>query len=869
MSLNDIHSQATNFMDAIKTGVDSRTGQFSIALQLPLLPANRLAGPALSPTLAFSVMASSRNRGFGLGWALDLSELNLHQDAPALHLSSGERFAVDLDSSDLAAGGELVLFDAKLKSMIVTCLSDDVVQVMHKNGVTELLTRQQDSPRFLLTEVSSPEGRRLFVDWSAFANNDFILESIRDESRTLLQVESDDGEVRFTVPELNRELLRLQLSNEMLGDIFLPGIDTPFSVFYDQHRLDQHNHLLLPTTLTSPLGASDSLVWGTADHGHQLPEGAPFDVLPRVVEWKHSSGTPGTELNTSYVWAGTHNFLGYGSDQAFDWALGRDNLYQVEQDYDYQVLESQTDSSGETLSTITRTWNRFHLLTSEIVKRGLCEIHTETTYGIEPDTPWEDQPAWCQLPHKQKVTYINARQPDAQRSETTEYRYDDSGNVVFTRFPSGIEEHSEFYPAEGADGCPANVLGMVRYLKEKTVRPALTEDGTYGGACEVSTRYIYTSLAPLVEGKPPLVLVSREDVHDETNGQAIEKTVQSYITEKGPDYARIQSTTTQINGKDTTTRYRYEYTQSELNTHVSIWGFENTERVHQSHSSARSLITGLMTRERSLTGVLSHYTHDSLGRLIESINGYDSPYQTTSTSSFHVGDSTAQAHRIEGVNPVMIEHTLATGQRRRDWLDGDGRTVRVEAEDIDHAPGTFREIVRTEFDAQGRTTRETQTDWLRDERNPATVTPLELSTATFYDGWGQVIRTTTPDGVETHNERDPVKLTLKQWQQNGETRGPSLVTHLDKAGDSVQQQLYSSDEVLVRSTQWVRDGLGRITQTRIKLAGQPDQVNTVRHDVYSRVVEQQLPDGTVLNWTYALHSDNHHPESIAVTPAPE
>ena len=97
MPMSTVHTQATNFTDFIKTGVDPRTGQFTLAFQLPLIPANNMCGPSLSPTLAFNVMGSTQDKGFGLGWSLDLTELNLNQDAPSLYLSSGESLAVDTD----------------------------------------------------------------------------------------------------------------------------------------------------------------------------------------------------------------------------------------------------------------------------------------------------------------------------------------------------------------------------------------------------------------------------------------------------------------------------------------------------------------------------------------------------------------------------------------------------------------------------------------------------------------------------------------------------------------------------------------------------------------------------------------------------
>lgn len=130
--MSGIHTQATNFMDCIKTGVDARTGQFTVAFQLPLLPANNLAGPTVTPTLTFGVLGSTRNKGFGLGWSLDLSELNLHQDAPSLRLSSGEHFAVDLDNTTFMPGSELKLLDAKLTSRRVVCENDSVFRWTRK-----------------------------------------------------------------------------------------------------------------------------------------------------------------------------------------------------------------------------------------------------------------------------------------------------------------------------------------------------------------------------------------------------------------------------------------------------------------------------------------------------------------------------------------------------------------------------------------------------------------------------------------------------------------------------------------------------------------------------------------------------------------
>ena len=872
MSISTVHTQATNFSDFIKTGVDARTGQFTLAFQLPVIPANNMCGPSITPTLSFSVLGSSHDKGFGLGWSLDLSELDLNQDAPSLRLSSGESFAVDTANLSATPGSELKLLDAKLQSMVVTRLNSDTYRVEYKNGQSELLTRQEDSSRFLVTEIRSPEGRRIHVRWASFRGG-FRLKSIRDETRTLLQVAYDEGEIEFSVPGRDAHALKMRTTNDKLVAVHLPGIKTPCTITYDHHPLDDLTDLLLPIEFTTPLGASDTVTWAKGEDGHQLPEGAPFKVLPRVLRWTHSSGTDDTRLHRTYEWTGAHNFLGYGSAQAFDWQKGRDNLYQVEEDYSYSVVETQTDGARKPLSTITRTWNRFHLLTQETSRRGHCEVRQDTLYAIAPNTRWNDQPAWCQLPHKQTVTFIDHSAKNLSRIEETEYRYDTSGNVLFTRSPNGIEEHNEYYPAQGSKasehsgGCPASPLGMVRFLRKKTVKPRRLADGSYGGASETSTTYTYKALDSLIEGGREFVVVEKEAARDETHSRDIESTSQTYITEIGPHYARVASKVTTINGKATTLRFGYDLTDDSLTTRITTQGFENTELVRSTRSSTRSLNTGQITRETNEAGVVSRFEYDSLGRIVLAVTADASPYENRRTSSYHVRDKTALKHVAKGENPVMIEHVLATGQHRRQWLDGEGRTVRVELEDLDHAAGTLREIARTAFDAEGRTVSETQQDWLRDPENPTKVTALRLTTSSHYDDWGQVSHRTSPDGVVSHTQHDPVQLTLKAWQQNGSLKSPHTLTRHNAAGSAIQEQLFDTHDRLVRTTTWLRDGLDRVTRTTLAVPGLPERVTTVKLDVYGRTVEQRLPDSTLVNWTYAPHSDGDHPETIAVTPS--
>ncbi|MDH0303573.1 MULTISPECIES: hypothetical protein [unclassified Pseudomonas] len=857
--MSTLHTQASNFLDFMKTGVDNRTGQFTLALALPLPPANQLCGPALPVTLSFASLASNLDKGYGLGWSLGLSELYLDQDSTRLSLSSGERFAIDLDRSSFLVDSHLAFLDQKLDSLRLRQQADGSLRVEHASGHSEILRQQASSPWFVLEELRSPEGRRLYFDWLPFGDDGCRLEQVRDELRTLLSLDRREDEIRITFNPSSPQAatLRLVLSDGRLTQIHVPEIATPFQIDYTLAAT-----LLLPSTLLSPMGAKDIIHWATGNEGHRLPVGAPFPYLPRVLSWTHTCGTAANELNRTYEWVGDSNFLGFGSDQAFAWDSGRDNLYQVDSEYHYQLIETLSDGAGRTLETITRTWNRFHLPILEASRRGDCETHTHTTYGIDPQLNWEQQPAACQLPHEVSLSYIDHARDGATRTQTTRYRYDPHGNLLQVIHPDGLQELSEFYPAQGAEGCPADPLGRVRHLKSSTVIPAPAK----GEAPTLGTRYTYLALPSLIAGEPAHPVLASEEAFDVGDGRVLQRTEQHYITAPGPLHGRVARRVTTLGDKATTTAYRYEITADELVSETTCIGYEHDDENRASHSQGHSLLSGLTRWERSQTGACRRYRYDALGRIVQTLSAADSPWQTVRSARHHVDDAVARDARPDGsVNPVMLEQVDANGGRQRQWLDGDGRTVKVEQEDLDEAPGHFRVIARYAYDALGRQISRTSQDWL----GPTTTTPLTLTTTTAYDDWGQACLDIGPDGIHSHSRHDPVTLRSEQWQEAGGLAGAKQVVLSDLTGQPIEHQDIDADGRLVRTRKRLRDGLGRVIEERIEVPGASAITTRLRHDHHGRLIEKQLVDGTRLAWTFAPHSDEQHLESISITPAQE
>ncbi|MNJ40045.1 hypothetical protein D3C77_349300 [compost metagenome] len=405
---------------------------------------------------------------------------------------------------------------------------------------------------------------------------------------------------------------------------------------------------------------------------------------------------------------------------------------------------------------------------------------------------------------------------------------------------------------------------MVRFLKKKTITPALPSDGGQDGAPVLSTTYTYKDLASLVGGDDPHAVVITEEAHDETSKQLLERTSQSYIETKGAHYGRQNLAQTTLNGITTTTRYSYEIKDDLLFTHVTIEGFEGDAVNRSTSSDARSLVTGLTALEQSPAGVKTQYDFDELGRVTRTVIAQDTDFQAQRTCDYHIDDTFIADNLPPSLNTtVAMEERDATGQRRRSWLDGHGQVVLVQLEDLDNAPGTFRDVAISTYDPLGRITTQTSLDWF-----PDVTEPLRLTNTIEYDDWGTAARQTSPSGVISHTRYDPVTLRTEQWQESPSGKLSSKQVMLSNvAGSPLEQQLYDEQGRLVRTTRSIRDGLDRIIEERVISAGSQDLITRYSYDAYSRVTERLLPDGTRITLRYAAHSDSDHPESLQVTAA--
>ncbi|MEB0042287.1 MULTISPECIES: RHS repeat-associated core domain-containing protein [unclassified Pseudomonas] len=854
-----LYSQASNFINHIRTGVDARTGQFTLALTLPMGEANAMCGPSVSPNLAFSPLGSAKNNGFGRGWALTLSELNLNTGL--LRLSTGDQYSLDLKNSNFNDEGELVFFDKKLESFRVISQGDKGIsfRIEYKSGETETLEYQSEMGVALLVSVRSQEGHHVFIDWLPTRDVAYLL-AVRDESRTLLEITHDfvlhDVTLVANPGTDQSSTVKLLVGNNQLNAVVLSDdAQSRWDFIYDEY-----DYLLFPSDIKNPLGSHDTIYYATGLNGHQLPAGAPLASLPRVASWVHSPGQEQPGTLTSYEWSGSNNLFGYGSTLPIDWTDGTDNLYQLGESYNYGVTETVSDLTGEELTTISRTWNRFHLQTEETVIRQGCIVRTTTAYDEDPSIPWPDQKPWCQLPTEITTEYEDTTQsPSARRTELTETRYDETGNVLYFRAATGVVEEREYYPAAGAEGCPADPYGFSRWLKQYTVRPALVEDGSADEAPTLATLYRYELLPSLItDSKAHIVIQQEQTVQLTVSGQQlIDCTTQTYVRDGGAHHGRPLSSVTTLNNLDTTTLYRYENKDNQLTVWATVTGFERNAENSVTECNVRSTFTGLTQREQNQNGVQALYEHDSLGRVVRKTITPGTLYEAIETCRFQLSGRLRDSL-------VSVEKTDVNGARERLYLDGDGRVIRKELEDVDNLPGTFREVSRNQYNAIGQVQEVTTLDWLPDQ-----LLPLSLTTRYAYNGWGKQSAAHRPDGVTEHTLSDPVSLETRAWLEGSDGELAAVTVSLNNiAGSSIRIQQYDLQCQLLRTQEDRRDGLDRVIAQRLIVPSedQPTEIHT-GYDVYGRVTQTKLQDGTVVDWTYAAHSDGDHPESVTVSPA--
>lgn len=876
LASGDMYSTAFQFYSHINADVDARTGMYSASIDLATGEGNRLRGPHLPFRLGYSA-ADTIDDGFGTGWRLGLTELDL--DASLLTLSSGDSHKVErllyLEPAHFP--------DRKLDSCSLVMMDPEhrTAVVEHVTGVIEHL-EAMSYPTNLLRPVRivNPSGDALQLVWEPDSLGISRLKRVVDnDGETLLQVDyADLNNIKLTLHLAGSTGRKATVPLEMhfgiragqLQRVTIPLVtDLNDSATADGDEVAWEFEyrvvgvMMLLASVTSPDGLRDSVEYDT--EALTLPPGAPMSHMPAVVTRIRSLVTDATNVvrESRYSYRNgdlDHNFYGYPTVQS--WVNRNDQLLHMPgaDAYTYGSTEEQ-HQDGSLLCTIERNYNHFHLITHEKTTRGDVVQDVVTRYGIEDSISFEDQKASFQLPHKVTTTCYDTRFADIQQVTFTDSSYDDHGNVV-SRYDSATDttEASTYYPPEGEAGlCPPDPLGKVRRIRSRTTSP-----GKNGGPIR-STQHRYVEV-PVRDGardwlrdRTYYIQASGETstVYDAGIDTTLMHSEQSFVTSQGDQHGSLLQETREQESLTETRAFTYETdevagTVTTHTTHTTHDGVVNTT------SETLHLVSGLVQSTVDALGNKAEFTYDALGRRTSEVLSPDqADYRVETRWNYQLS-----------MRERWVERIGITGLPHRVWMDEQGRTILREEPLPD---GTLMTVHELEYDGFGQLVREVQVDRMRDG------VPLRLETTYAYDDWGRCSVMTSPDGSTTLTEttlvREPLSFgdevitRTRQWQSYGtDEKTGWRSTYLDAADRQRRAQAGTwseTDEPVVASTtKWEYDGLGRCVSTEDPLG----KVTRQAWDAYDRLIRSDLPDGTAVLRAYAPGHEDELVARLAIVP---
>ncbi|WP_434572456.1 RHS repeat domain-containing protein [Pseudomonas sp. Z3-8] len=613
-------------------------------------------------------------------------------------------------------------------------------------------------------------------------------------------------------------------------------------------------------------------------------EPAPGDRI--VCAWKNEDNGQQREVSRTLT---KDDYEEFQFQLEFDEALIRD-MGDGPRSISYRVFDRAGNESPETTEellvganpkrSVTRIFNRFHLLVSQTTLQGTHQQILSNRYYVDddPKAPFDQQPRQCQLLKEATTRWELTDDPRVLREDVELSEYDIHGNQTLSVQASGVTETTTYYPAEGVVGqCPKDPYGFVRHVEQTTTTPTtdpLRVPDVQAGAPTLRTRYRYIELPTLAKSdiKEPWAVVAEQALYQVDQADVLLETTRSGYFDTPLDpliHGLIQLETVERVGADqsyvSTTGYQYSIKTDEEKARknktdkasevlLGETAFATTETFtgHDSLvkvvSTERSLLNGepLLSQDKDIR---IRNTYDALLRVVMETVAPDDPVYAATRSYIY---------RL--VRPSDSGQALAAGQawqemenvkkvKTRTWFDGLNRPVSEEQQDFDFSAGEYRETYRATHNALGQLTEEHEIDWLELE-------PLVLKTTYTFDDWGEQSRSTDAAGVTQHTLQDPIMFTSTEWTQGmGKT-----VTTTNRLEKPVKVERFDLAQASVSVHGYSYDGLGRTALEKNAAGYETSYV----YDVFDRMLETTLPTQDKVVREYAGHSRGDLPTLIKV-----
>ncbi|MFJ2713284.1 RHS repeat-associated core domain-containing protein [Pseudomonas sp. NPDC087346] len=518
----------------------------------------------------------------------------------------------------------------------------------------------------------------------------------------------------------------------------------------------------------------------------------------------------GQKISIEYEYS-DKNFTGYlpGAPQQSN----TDNCLLRDDTYTYTVTEKHADIQ------YVRTFNRFHLMVSEVFKKAIGSGPTTTVQLGYPLVAGglSAQPSNYSLWTTSTTMFA---EPGGRSRVVTETRsFDNDGNLLTQRSGAGVTVTNGYYPSSGESAnCPADPNGFVNYLKLSSTKP----NDAAANASVKTAEWKYASIIGLrypvpTGGTRTASMVQAKEYKQ--NGVVIKTcTYISANTTPAQHPLFVGMLASEVSGSSHTLNFTYanEEGMASIQTQRVAGALTTTSTKKISPN------TGLVYQDIAENGEKTEYFYDSLDRVIQKIK---SPKKSTEQierytyEHYKLIDSTYKCQNTvtiktsNGVEYINYINHFGLLSYSLEKISENAPAFRVHSITY-NAAGLVQEDIEHDsvlsYDGKPRAT-ENKTQYVYDMR--------QLSEIQWTNGTKQIFTTSLASNTKTSRYQSGPTYTIVY---NDFGLPVSLKIRVDQEEKVLEQNTY--------------DGFGRNIQVTTFAGGR----KTTGYDLFDRVVTQSI-----------------------------
>ncbi|MFK3971676.1 RHS repeat domain-containing protein [Pseudomonas sp. NPDC087358] len=730
--------------------VDTRTGLFEVYVPLPKITGNAGRGPVVDLGLFYTPVVNN-HACLGDGWSFAFSFYN--EKLKQLTLSTGEVLGFDRTQGGI-----------EVSSISIRVQGPDTIKVVLANKSSEILKKLEGTelwmPVTLATpqahKVKTPEAHKVKLRWQAVevGKGHYVrLREVKDSARTLALIEYDEvgndssRKVRIKLwPDDEEQLVyELEQTNYALRSIKLPG-HSEVKLGYDDHP----DCGWLLNHIETFEGVKESVTY--AANGIKFAD-EKLTRLPAVGSHTLKPlGENAVDVVTTYRY--------FPADKDASWAYKTamkqgGNATTIYYGKDYSVVKEEEQEGGCTLNTSYEMESKdtgYRKIKKQYVKPvdNPAEPKREETQR----TTWKLGKIRARLTANRESLYFvtGSRTPNKVNLLTNSLTKPTLSYFDYRKFKR-FKVKRELSDDELLDArikefskrmgkIPSTRMGKI----PSTFLPGLKD--VFTGMSE--TVHLTAELTRRTDSNRPAMLNCTE-----LNDWLKPKTVALCMNHSGvgdPSWITVSHTYDsdpkaakcsygRLTGSwqgNIQTKYHYSLDGTELTVKTT----QAIDKSSRESSETCSILSGRLIKQIDVVGNETRYEYDDVGRLKKFIQCAQSATYKQATEYLY-----PRTGRVESIEP--------NGQHRATEDDGQGNVLAEYVKDS--ASAQWRQMLKVEYDAQGRKSKTTQFDYDADGKQMSETCVLT------YDGWGQAYKQEFSDGRCLFNEYDPVTLTRREW----------------------------------------------------------------------------------------------------------